>query len=194
MQRCDRLTGEAAGRYLLARGCVLPHPDGDLRWHPALPHPDGYAGPALVGLVTDALTGIPTSLHRTWLAGDGSGSKAAVDRPQLLLAGHRKAGGCLRLWPDIELTDALGIAEDVETALTLARVFRPVWALIDASNLGVLPLLSGVGAITVATDHDAPGLAAFAALAERWTAASREVRKVLPPTAGHDLNDWACHA
>jgi hypothetical protein len=44
---------DPAGSYLRARGCALPHPDGDLRWHPALKHPSGHMGPALVGLITD---------------------------------------------------------------------------------------------------------------------------------------------
>jgi hypothetical protein len=37
-------------------------------WHPALPHPSGHVGPAIVAVVTDALTGEPINLHRTWLA------------------------------------------------------------------------------------------------------------------------------
>lgn len=94
-----------AGRYLSARGCALPHREGDLRWHPALRHPSGYVGPALVALVTDVRDAQRwLSLHRTWIAADGSENKADVNPARMLLKGHRKSGGCIRLWPDDWLT------------------------------------------------------------------------------------------
>ena len=191
---------DPAGSYLRARGCALPHPDGDLRWHPALKHPSGYVGPALVGLITDVRDALlpPLNLHRTWINNDGSGRKAfdhvpKDERPQarLVLKHHRKAGGCIRLWPDDVVTYGLGLAEGVETALTLGRVFRPVWSTIDAGNLAAFPYLYPIESITICVDHDSAGLRAFDALAERWTDAGREVRKVLALTAGDDLNDWA---
>jgi putative DNA primase/helicase len=152
---------DPAGSYLRARGCALPHRDGDLRWHPALKHPSGHVGPALVGLITDVRDALlpPLNLHRTWLAGDGSGRKATLDRPRSLLKAHHKAGGCIRLWPDDVVTYGLGLAEGVETALTLARVFRPVWSTIDAGNLAAFPYLYPIESITVCVDHDPAGLA-----------------------------------
>lgn len=194
---------DSAGRYLLARGCALPHPDGDLRWHGALWHPSGHAGPALVGLVTDIRNALlpPLNLHRTWMTTDGSGRKAFDHlprdvRPQarLVLKHHRKAGGCIRLWPDDAVTYGLGIAEGIETCLTLARVFRPVWSTIDAGNLAAFPYLYPIESITVCVDHDPAGLRAFDKLSARCTAAGQEVRKVLAPTPGDDLNDWSQRA
>lgn len=195
---------DPAGSYLRARGCALPHRDGDLRWHPALWHPSGHVGPALVGLITDTRDALlsPLNLHRTWINNDGSGRKAfdhvpKDERPQarLVLKHHRKAGGCIRLWPDDVVTYGLGLAEGVETALTLGRVFRPVWSTIDAGNLAAFPYLYPIESVTICVDHDSAGLRAFDALAERWTDAGREVRKVLAPNAGDDLNDWsASHA
>ena len=184
---------DPAGKYLRARGCALPHPDGDLRWHPALKHPSGHVGPALVGLITDARDALlpPLNLHRTWIVGDGNGRKADLDRPRLLLKNHRKAGGCVRLWPDDMVTYGLGIAEGIETALTLARVFTPVWSTIDAGNLGGFPVMPGLESVTVCVDHDLAGLRAFDTLVERWADAGREIRKVLAPNAGEDLNDWS---
>jgi hypothetical protein len=179
-----------AGRYLTARGCVLPHRGGHLRWHSELNHPNGYVGPALVALVTHVRD--PErwlTLHRTWI-GTG-GRKADVETPRLLLAGHPKAGGVIRLWPDDWVTTGLGIAEGIETTLTLARGFTPAWSVIDAGNLAALPVLPGIEALTIAVDHDAAGLKAFRTVAERWHAAGREVRKVLVPPPGADLNDWA---
>lgn len=179
-----------AGQYFVDRGCALPHPDGHLRWHPALSHPSGYVGPALVALITDVRDPERRlTLHRTWLGTDGR--KADIETPRLLLAGHPKAGGAIRLWPDNGVTTGLGVAEGIESALTLARGFTPVWSLVDAGNLAALPVLAGVEALTVAVDHDAAGMKAFKTVAQRWHAAGREVRKVLVPSPGADLNDWA---
>jgi hypothetical protein len=110
--------GSPAAAYFRARGCALP--ENDVLWHPALPHPSGHVGPAIVAVVTDALTGERISLHRTWLAPDGGG-KADVAKPRLLLRGHRKHGGVVRLFPDEELTTGLCVAEGLETALSAAR-------------------------------------------------------------------------
>lgn len=189
---------DPAGRYLAARGYALPHPDGDLRWHPSLRHPAGHVGPALVGLVTDVRDASRWfTLHRTWITGDGSGRKASVDQPRLLLRAHPKAGGVIRLWPDCEVTLRLGLAEGVENALVLARGFTPVWAAIDAGNLGGLPYLYPIESITVAVDFDAAGLAAFDRLAKTWLAGAAahgirgEARRIRSPQPGEDLADWA---
>jgi hypothetical protein len=190
---------DPAGRYLAARGCALPHPEGDLRWHPELKHKlTGHVGPALVALVTDARDAdVRLTLHRTWITGDGSGRKAAADPPRMLLAKHRKAGGCIRLWPDDVVHLGIGLAEGIETALTMARGFTPVWACIDAGNLGAFPYLYPLESLTVVVDHDAAGIGAFAALARRWwtegiaAGAMVDIRKVMAPRAGDDLNDWA---
>lgn len=189
---CHGITAaDPAGGYLHARGCRLPHPEGDLRWCPSLRHPCGHVGPALVALVTDAADNTPISLHRTWIMSDGSGRKAAIEKPRLLLGGHRKGGGVIRLSPDCEVTMGLGLAEGVETALTLARAFTPVWAAIDAGNLAAFPVLDGVESITVAVDHDPAGLRAADTLTMRWCSAGKEVRRVMAPAAGADFNDFA---
>lgn len=175
--------------YLKARRCVIPPTDGDLRFHPELRHPCGHTGPALVGLVTDAVHAHAMSLHFTWVCADGS--KADIDRPRMLLAGHRKAGGVIRLWPDDAVHSGLGLAEGIETALSLAHGFRPVWACVDAGNLAGFPTLPGIEALVVAVDHDDAGLRAAEQCALRWRHAGREVRKVIPPKRGQDLNDLA---
>jgi putative DNA primase/helicase len=110
-------------KYLETRQCALPPADGDLRFDPAARHPGGNVGPCLVALVTDVATCVPISLHRTWVNADGT--KADVDPPRLLLGGHRKAGGVIRLWPDEALTHGLAIAEGIESALSLALAFQP---------------------------------------------------------------------
>ncbi|MCZ8165770.1 PriCT-2 domain-containing protein [Silanimonas sp.] len=184
----------AALTYLQARLCVVPPADGDLRCHHALRHwPTGHIGPALVALVTDAATREPISMHFTWVCPDGS--KANIDRPRLLLGGHRKAGGVIRLWADDAVTTSLGIAEGVETALSLAHAHMPVWACIDAGNLAAFPVLHGIESLLIAADHDPAGLRAADSCAQRWARAGREVRIVRAPAAGQDMNDVArCEA
>lgn len=174
--------------YLNARSCCIPPADGGLRWHPSLRHPSGYVGPALVALVTDAVTCEPLTLHRTWIC--GAGTKADVEPPRLLLGGHRKAGGVIRLWPDEAVTSGLGIAEGIESALSLAHAFKPVWCCIDAGNLAKFPVLAGVESLLIAEDHDEAGARAAKACAIAWASEDREVRIAKSPIAGQDANDY----
>ena len=180
---CLALPGTMGERYLVHRRCVVP--PGDLRFHPNLPHkPTGTSGPALVALVTDAVTGTPLTLHRTWITPTG---KADLDPPRMLLGNHRKQGGVIRLWPDEHVTHGLAIAEGIETALSLAHAYQPVWACIDAGNLAALPVLPGVECLVIGADNDPAGQAAACTCAGRWTAAGCEVR--ITQQAANDLND-----
>jgi putative DNA primase/helicase len=187
-----------AGRYLLGRGCALPPAAGDVGWLPDLWHPlEGRPFPGIVALVTDALTGAPLTVHRTWLTPDGSG-KAPVGKPRLLLKGHDKAGGVVRVHPDEEVTTGLLVAEGLETALSAALGFAPVWACLDAGNLAALPALPGVECLTILADHDRPnprtgkrpGPEAAGECARRWLAAGAEVRVWRSPAEGEDFNDF----
>ena len=186
---CMPVAGVARA-YLEARCCVVPPADGDLRYHPRLKHsPSDTCGPALVALVTDFVTGQPLTLHRTWIRADGA--KADVDPPRMLLGGHRKAGGVVRLWPDEAVTHGLGIAEGIETALSLAHAFAPAWACIDAGNMAELPVVLGIESLLIAADNDPAGIASARACSARWLAQGREVGVVLPDEHKTDLNDLA---
>jgi putative DNA primase/helicase len=166
-----------AGRaYLEARQCVIPPADSDLRFDPAARHPGGYTGPCITALVTDALSGAAISLHRTWVSADGT--KAGIDRPRMLLGSHRKAGGVIRLWSNESVTTGLGIAEGIETALSLAHAYQPVWACIDAGNLKRFPVLLGVESLTIAVDNDPDGIASANECAGRWAREDRDVALV----------------
>lgn len=182
--QCRELAG-AALAYLRARHCVIPPAEGHLRWHEHLRHPCGYVGPALVALVTDALTGEPMTLHRTWINADGT--KAAIELPRLLLAGHPKKGGVIRLFP--EVTQALAVGEGVETCLSAAHVFTPIWSTVDAGNLAGLPLLAGIQALRIFADCDLAGMSAARALGRRWADAGLEVSITTPLEPGVDFND-----
>jgi putative DNA primase/helicase len=193
------LPGTPAANYLDQRCCIVP--PGDLRWHPdLLDRISGYRGPALVGLVTDALTCEPINLHRTWLQPDGSG-KASIDNPRRLLKGHRSRG-VIRLWPDQEVTLGLVVGEGVETCLAAAlESLTPVWATISAGNLAAFPVLPGIEALTILADHDKPNLktgkragrAAALELIRRYTEAGfdpkRDIKVIYPPIEGEDVND-----
>ena len=181
------LPGTVGAEYLKARGCVIPPNDGDLRFHPALRHPCGHAGPGLLALVTDAQTREPLTLHITWTRSDGT--KADVDPPRMLLRGHRKKGGVIRLWPDEAVTTGLAVAEGIETALSLAHAYRPAWACIDAGNLAALPVLAGIECLVIGTDHDEAGINAAEACAARWEAAGVDVVAIAPRQARSDWND-----
>jgi hypothetical protein len=185
-QSCIPLSG-VARCYLEARRCRLPPADGDLRCHNRLRHPSGYIGPALVALVTDALSGEPMTLHRTWV--NANGTKPAMERPRLLLAGHQKKGGVIRLWPDEAVSHGLAVAEGIETALAAAHAFTPIWSCVDAGNMGCFPLLEGIESLTIFADHDKAGIAAAETLGQRWADVHREVCIIMPIAEGADVAD-----
>ena len=186
---CVDLRGTPGELYLAHRSCVLPPPDSDLRFHPAAPHwPSDTKCPALVAMATDAESGAPKTLHLTFIRDDGEG-KASIHPPRLLLPNHAKAGAVVRLWPNDAVERTLGIAEGIESALSLAHAGIPVWAAIDAGNLARLPVLAGIEELVVAVDRDPAGETAAHLLARRWSGAGCTVRLVLPKAG--DLNDVA---
>ncbi|MDA8348313.1 MAG: toprim domain-containing protein [Pseudomonadota bacterium] len=183
-RRTQPLRGTLGQTYLEHRGCVLPPADSDLRFLPASDkHP-----PTLCARVTDAQTNKPLTLHFTRLAADGRG-KAGTEQDKLLLAGHRKKSGIIRLWPDECVTYGLGIAEGIETALVVARVFTPIWATVDAGNMAAFPALPGIDCLAVYADHDQAGMRAAIQCAQRWNKAVREVAVYRSPIAGEDAAD-----
>jgi putative DNA primase/helicase len=182
-RKTQSLRGTLGETYLLSRNCTLPPRDSHLRYLP----PDGNYPPTLCAGVTDAITGKPLSLHFTRLAADGCG-KAGTDQDKLLLKGHRKSGGVVRLWPDECVTQALGLAEGIESALAAAHGFTPVWSAIDAGNMAAFPVLAGIESLTLFIDHDAAGIRAGMACTERWRRRA-EVRKVMSEVPGEDFCD-----
>ncbi len=185
--------GTVAADYLKARACRLPAPDGGLRWHLQWRHLSGYVGPALIAAVTSISDAARVqTLHATWISRDGT--KALVDPARILLKGYRKTNGVIRLWPDRWIDRSLGVAEGIESALSLAHKWLPSWACIDAGNLAVLPVFShDVQTLIIAVDRDANGTGQRAALtcARRWEAAGRTVILEIPSEIGREANDEA---
>jgi hypothetical protein len=184
--RTRPLRGSLGETYLRGRGCLVPSADGDLRYLPA----DERHPPTLCARITDTITARPISLHFTRLAADGRG-KAGTDHDKLLLAGHRKRGGVIRLWPDDVVTHSLGVAEGIESALGAAHYHTPVWSAIDASNLSTLSVLAGIECLVVFADHDEAGIQAAQQCAYRWRTAGREVHVWRSKTRGEDAADVA---
>lgn len=183
-RRALPLRGTIGQTYLEHRRCVLPPADSHLRFLAG----GGKYPPSLCAAVTDARSGKPISLHFTRLAADGKG-KAGSEQDKLLLAGHRKKGGVIRLWPDEAITYGLAIAEGIESALAAAHLFTPVWAAIDASNLAAFPVLNGIEALVIFADHDDVGIGAAKLCAQRWRESGRETRIRRPRAKGLDMAD-----
>jgi hypothetical protein len=179
-----QLSGVAL-EYLAHRHCAVPPEDSHLRWHPSVKHsPTGYVGPALVALVTHVHTREPLSLHRTWITPTG---KADIDPPRMPLANHTTKEGVIRLHPDEWVAHRLGLAEGIETALSMAWAFQPVWSTIDAGHLAKFPLIVGVSELVIARDNDPAGITAATACARRWKEAGRHV--LITNQKQNDLND-----
>jgi putative DNA primase/helicase len=165
-----------------------------LRFHPACPFrlEDGAAArlPTLLGLMRDIITDEPKAIHRTALRADGSGK---ADLPGLgnakKMLGPAK-GAALKLTGDAEVIDGLGIAEGIESALTvICAGWRPVWACGSAGAIERFPILPGIESLTIFADADRTGMTAAAACQARWVDAGLECRILAPPQAGADWND-----
>jgi hypothetical protein len=144
----------------------------------------------VVAKITDFVTNEPMSLHITKLKLDGSG-RAGTQRDKVLLRGHQKKGGVIRLWPDEAVTVSLALAEGIESALSGAHLHQPVWSAVDAGNLANLPVVPGIEVLVIYGDNDPAGIKAARSLADRWRRAGRFVSPWMPRTAGWDLNDAA---
>jgi hypothetical protein len=176
------LRGTIVETYLRSRGVELPE-EPVLRFHPRCPCGNDRL-PAMVALLTDPVTGEPTGgIHRTFLASDGSG-KADIDRPKMMLG----QAGVIRLYERV--TDGLGIAEGIETALNVAQRlgWGPAWATCGTAGMAKFPVLIQT-TLNIFIDCDDLGasLAAAEECAERWVAEGREVFIHEPP----DGLDWA---
>jgi len=168
--------------YLGSRGLNLPH-TATLRFHSALKHSMGGIWPAMIALVTRGSDDTPLAIHRTFLAGDGTG-KAPVDPQKMMLGPCR--GGAVRL---AEPGDVLMVGEGIETCLAAMQATgNPAWAALSTSGLRALDLPSDVRDVIVLADGDDPGEAAARDCALRWKREGRRVRIARPPR-GTDFND-----
>ena len=138
---------------------LLENLDHVLRWH------EGIG--AVVALMTNAVTNVPTGIHRTFLNPDGT------KRERKMLGKQ----GVIRLTPDDEVTAGLGLTEGVEDGLAvLLSGWAPVWCATSSGAIERFPTLGGVEALTVFADDDPPGMKSAHACVSRWNDAGCEAR------------------
>jgi putative DNA primase/helicase len=89
----------------------------------------------MVALVQN-VDGKPVSLHRTYLNG---ASKADIKSPKKIMPGTETINGAaIRLFPPGGMfdKDVLGVAEGIETAISVSQMFRvATWAVLSASTM-----------------------------------------------------------
>ncbi len=181
------------GQYLEFRGCVLPPADGDVRQLENFQHPyqSHHRGACMLSLIRNIHTNEPMSLHLTFVTKTGKAEIFDKDgervSSKIMLAGHGIKGGAIKIFPDEDVTMGLGISEGVETALTLAHAFKPVWATIDAGHMAQFPVLPGLEGLCVAVDHDPAGKAAAQKVIDRYKAA--QIQVLVSNQSNGDLND-----
>ena len=178
---------DEAMRYLAGRGLRLYDLPENIRLHPGLSYRDGNGNitgtfPAMLGLVTGP-DGKAMSMHRTYLQG---GRKAHVEAPKKLMAGLPISGAAIRL---TLVSEVLGIAEGIETALAAAELFEvPVWSCISAQGVESFDPPAGVRGVLIFADNDVnyAGQKAAFSVAHRLVLKGFKVEVCIPPTVG----DW----
>ena len=179
----EAISAEAtmADHYLAGRGVALPaEPSRMIRYHAACPFGEGQRLPCMLALMRDPATGEAIGVHRTAFSPQGM----KLDRRMLGRA------GAIMLSRSDDVTHGLGIAEGIETALSvLAAGWAPVWAVCSAGGIASFPVLPGIEALTVFADADEPGQNAARAVAERYADAGREASVIYPRQIGADFND-----
>jgi putative DNA primase/helicase len=181
--------GDMVDTYLRSRGVGLDVYPSTIRTAPSLRY---YADdatsttfPAMLAAVRD-ITGKAVTIHRTYLAADGSG-KAPVGKPRKIVSKHSTS-------PHVRLTPVaavMGIAEGIETALSASKLFNiPTWSVLSTYGIETFELPVGLQRLIVFADHDANGAGQKAAhmLAARL-AGKIPIEIRFPETPADDWND-----
>jgi putative DNA primase/helicase len=185
--------GDPVACYLAGRGIALSTWPGSLRSCAQCPvsarkdvhHQQQH--PAMLGLVVGP-DGEGVSLHRTFLARNGSG-KADMENPRRLMPGKLPEGACVRL---SAVVPVLGVAEGIETALAASLLWGlPVWAALNANLMAKWIAPDGVKTVVIFADNDASfhGQEAAYVLAHRLKQKGLEATVNVPPVVGQDWND-----
>jgi len=188
----------AVRTYLESRALseILNAPPKVLRAHRGLTYWDASKDlgryPAMIALFHGA-GGQPVTLHTTFLRHDGC-AKANVPSPKKILAVPKRGatkGGAIHLHEPT--AGILGIAEGVESALSLHVLQRlPVWSSYCADNLERAQLPKNLRELHIGVDVDASGKGeqVAKALAKRVRKFIAKVYIVTPEVDGTgDLND-----
>lgn len=179
--------GDLADKYFRARGIDEAEYPKSLRFCPSCWYAHEKHYPALIAVVSD-IDGKPVTLHRTWLAPDGSG-KAPEDETRRIMPGKIPDGAAIRLG---EADHSLGVAEGVETALSAMQIYEmPVWAVINTTMMEKWEPPVSVEELTIFADNDAKfgGQKAAYSLAHRLAVKGLAVTVKVPELDGTDFND-----
>jgi Toprim domain len=175
--------------YLRGRGLSLPEGVAGrvIRFHSSCPYGSKTRHPCMLALLRDVMTNEPRAIQRTALTPSGEKIGRLTLGP--------KNGAAIKLTREEDVTYGLTVGEGAETTLAgMALGFQPAWALGDADGVRCFRVLSGIEALTILVDHDASGTGQRAAIecSARWTAAGREVLRVIPDEPGADINNLIC--
>ena len=180
----EPITPNCAATLYLARrriGHVADSPA--LRWRSDTPHPAGGRRIAMIAAIAGP-DGNPQGVQRIYLDRDGNKADCEPQKASLGIV----AGGAVRLQP---ASAELVISEGLESAASAGLLLGlPAWSAISAGNLArnmVLP--AGIRSVTIAADHDAPGLQAAEDAAVRWRDEGRVVDIFRASERGCDAND-----
>jgi putative DNA primase/helicase len=159
---------DTVSRWLANRGIELGIYPTALRCHPQTRHlgPPVSFHAAMLAMVQDP-QGRPVTIHKTYLTADGQ--RAAVDPVRMFCQGEVPRGSAVRLMP---AGPKLGIAEGVETALAVMKLFGfPCWAALSAGGIERFEPPQGVETLMIMADNDSNGAGFRAAekLAQRLT-------------------------
>lgn len=166
-----------------------------LRFHPNCSV--GYGGrgnhmPAMTAAIRNNHTGALQGVHCTFL--DRSGTKATMpdNGPARRIYGNAKCGS-VRLIHSAEICDGIGIAEGIETALSVMCMgWLPVWSVLSIPGLKSFPALFDCVTIWADNDDDAkgnPGRKAAIEAVDRLRAEGCEATARIPAKTG-DKQDW----
>jgi putative DNA primase/helicase len=183
IENCDDAVDYLASRALwpLPDGCTLKA-HSTVEYFDDGPKPIGRY-PAIVADITD-IAGELVTCHVTWLR---DGKKLTGYEPRKILTRLEGRPGCaVRLMP---VTETLGIAEGIETALSAAVIDGvPVWAALNATLLSKFEPPPNVLRLRVYADRDESGLTAACRLMERLQGrVALEIR--IPTAPAKDWND-----
>lgn len=185
------IKGTPAETYLNGRGCPVTADKAQtdvLRFSAAGPFGPRAVVPTMIALMVDAVTGMPTGIHRTALRDDGKGKREVPDGgPSRKMLGRAK-GSVVRLG---HAAPRMGIAEGIETAMSASSIFKvPVWSALSANGVADFPIVNGIQFLSILADHDEAGISAARECARRYKKAGIEVEVRCPPKQGTDWNDY----
>jgi putative DNA primase/helicase len=179
--------GDIVDRYLRSRCVGLDEYPTCIRTARKLRYYDDDATstfPTMLAMVHD-VTGRPVTIHRTYIAVDGSG-KAPVEKPRKVVCSHGKS-------PHVRLTPiepVMGLAEGIETALAAAKLFGiPTWSALSTYGIETFEPQAEVDRLIIFGDHDTNGAGQKAAYALQVRLANRLAVEVRIPAHPGDWND-----